>query len=118
MRFGHIEIFVENPLGSLSFYRDILGMRMVETQGNGSAVWVQLRNTQILLRRGKRRTAANIYRDAQFGIVLYSSSLDRDIEDLLKRGLRFSGDDGSSRERTFVDPDGNWFQIVDPRDFS
>ena len=35
---------------------------------------------------------------------------------LEEKGLRFRGNDGSHKCPTFTDPDGNWFQLVDPSD--
>ena len=33
---------------------------------------------------------------------------------LSQRGLAFQGNDGSNECLTFTDPDGHWFQLVNP----
>jgi catechol 2,3-dioxygenase-like lactoylglutathione lyase family enzyme len=117
MRFGHIELFVRDPLASLRFYERIPGCKLVEVQGGGASVWIAFGEIQVLLRRGNPQTASDKYQTAEAGIVLYTDNFDEETSTLLDRGLKFSGDDGSDREPTFTDLDGHWFQIVDPRDF-
>jgi len=117
MRFGHIELFVREPLESLAFYRDVLHFDVVDVQGR-DAVWMALGATQILLRRGGIKSPAPDYRSGSVGFVLYAEDLDVEMGALVASGLQFTGDDGSAREPTFVDPDGHWFQIVDPKDFA
>ena len=118
MKLGHIELFVIDPLISLHFYEHILGCEVIEVQGKESCVWIKIGEVEILLRRGNPKVIENEYKDAQSAIVLYTDDLDGEISTFVARGLRLSGTDGSDREPTFTDPDGHWFQIVDPRDFS
>jgi len=60
---------------------------------------------------------AGRYGDASSGIVFYADDLDRTLAELQTRGLKLTGDDGRSIP-TFTDPDGHWFQIVNPNDNS
>jgi hypothetical protein len=48
------------------------------------------------------------------GIVLYCDDLDAKLAELKSRGLEIRGTDGSPRCPTFTDPDGHWFQLVNP----
>ncbi len=118
MRLGHIELFVSDPMASLRFYERVLGCEVIEIQGDGVCAWIKIGEIQILLRRGKPQVIAKEYRSAQSAIVLYTDNLEEDISTFVARGLKLAGTDGSDREPTFTDPDGHWFQIVDPRDFS
>lgn len=115
MRLGHVEIFVRDPEASLAFYRDVLGCEVVAVQGGGQA-WLKLGETEILLRRGEGAGEATArYQDAACALVLYADDLPRTLATLRARGLVLRGDDGPGCP-TFTDPDGHWFQLVDPRD--
>ena len=52
MKFGHLELFVNDPLASLPFYRDVLGFEVVTVQAK-SFVWLKLGEQEILLRPGR-----------------------------------------------------------------
>jgi catechol 2,3-dioxygenase-like lactoylglutathione lyase family enzyme len=95
MKLGHTEILVTDPQAAKRFYVEVLGFELEADQG-GQFIWVSMGDALFLLRPG--RTAAPA--------PDYSSS----------RGLEFSGTDGSDRCPTFRDPDGNWFQLVNPAD--
>lgn len=111
--FGHIEVFVKDPMISKDFYIDILGFEL-ETVQNGKFVWLKSGNYVILLRPGKETELAENYQSAKTGFVLYTADLDSAKKELQNRGLVFKGTDGSERCLTFTDPDGNWFQLVNP----
>ena len=117
MKLGHIELFVADPGKSLAFYRDVLGCEVGEIQGGGRCVWLKLGDVEILLREGKAIERSLTYSAGSVGFVLYTDDLDKLTTELKLRGLVFTGNDGSDKEPTFVDPDGHWFQIVNPRDF-
>src|SRR5947207_2148984 len=114
MTFGHIEFFVNDPLASREFYQDILGFELVAIQ-NDRFVWLKLGFVEILLRPGRGDVSPS-YAQASSTIVLYTADLDSTITLLTSRGLRFSGTDGSPKCPTFQDPDGHWFQLVNPRE--
>jgi catechol 2,3-dioxygenase-like lactoylglutathione lyase family enzyme len=90
MRFGHIEIFVSDPIRSRQFYRDVLGFEVTAIQGD-RFVWLQKEGIEILLRPGHPPRPASRYEDSPTGIVLYTDDLDRAIEDLKRRGLEVRG---------------------------
>lgn len=118
MKLGHIELFVRDPTSSLIFYRDMLGCDVVEVQGGGRCVWLKLGELELLLRKGTHQDAAPAYHMSSVGFVLYTDDLTTRMAELRNRGVVFVGNDGSEREPTFVDPDGHWFQLVNPVDFS
>jgi catechol 2,3-dioxygenase-like lactoylglutathione lyase family enzyme len=113
MRFGHIELFVQNTGESRRFYEEILGFEVTVVQSEGKLVWLKLGDTEVLLRPGQAHAAQSRYRDASSGIVLYTDNLDQTLADLKRRGLELTGDDGPGCP-TFTDPDGHWFQVVNP----
>ncbi len=115
MKLGHIELFVKNPLKSRDFYRDVLGFEEIAVQ-EGGFVWMRSGEAEILLRPGKNLNRTFDYQHASVGIVLYTGDLGTTSTELKSRGLTFQGTDGSDRCLTFTDPDGNWFQLVDPND--
>jgi catechol 2,3-dioxygenase-like lactoylglutathione lyase family enzyme len=113
MRFGHIEIFVNDPLKSRSFYEEVLGFHVVDVQGD-QFVWLKTGAVEILLRPGKNSHPAPDYQQAPATVVLYTDNLAQSVSELKARGLVFKGFDGSEDCPTFTDPDGNWFQLADP----
>ncbi|MCB9896265.1 MAG: VOC family protein [Planctomycetes bacterium] len=113
MRIGHIELFVKDPLAAKEFYTGVLGAELVSEQADGRIVWVKLGELEILLRPGEPGDSPDIYKLARSGICLYTDDLDTEIARLKLRGLAFEGDDGEGCP-TFRDPDGNWFQLVNP----
>lgn len=116
MEFGHTEIFVREPVKSKEFYTGILEFELVEIQID-KYVWLKSGNSLILLRplAGNTRRAAN-YDLADTGFVLYTDNLQESAEKMRSKGLQFQGIDGSDKCLTFTDPDGNWFQLVNPND--
>lgn len=113
MKIGHIEIFVKDPLRSKDFYEKILGFELVEVQGD-KFVWLKLGDYLFLLRPGKNDLKVNEYKDSNLGFVLYTDDIETTRKELTSKGLEFKGTDGSDECLTFTDPDGNWFQLVDP----
>ena len=111
MRMGHIELFVRDPLASKAFYVDVLGFDLVDVQG-GRFVWVKLGEREILLRQGTHPEPAVSYQQAGAGIVLFTDDVEAAAGRLRERGLEFRGTDGSESCLTFMDPDGNWFQLA------
>jgi catechol 2,3-dioxygenase-like lactoylglutathione lyase family enzyme len=116
MRLGHIELFVDDARRSVDFYTGILGFGVVADQGK--TIWLEKDGITILLRPGAGPTgtdpsSARHYNNASSGIVIYTSDLPETMRALEERGLAFQGDDGPGCP-TFTDPDGHWFQLVDP----
>jgi catechol 2,3-dioxygenase-like lactoylglutathione lyase family enzyme len=114
MRIGHLELFVSDPQRSRAFYEDVLGFEVETVQAGGSFVWLKLGESSLLLRPERDSPEAAAYRNAACAIVLYTDDLPARMEELRGRGLAFRGTDGSPGCPTFTDPDGNWFQLVDP----
>ncbi len=115
MKLGHLEIFVREPLQSKEFYEKILGFEVIDVQ-HEKYVWMKSDGTHILLRPGKNYSKCDTYASSNFGFVIYTDDLEKSVSELTSRGLRFKGNDGSSQCPTFTDPDGNWFQLVNPQD--
>jgi catechol 2,3-dioxygenase-like lactoylglutathione lyase family enzyme len=114
LRMGHIEIYSRDVPRAKVFYRDVLGFEV--TVEGGELVWLQLDSTEILLRPGLPPEPARRYEDAPNGIVLYTPDLQTASAQLTGRGLVFKGTVDSEKCLTFTDPDGNWFQLVNPED--
>jgi catechol 2,3-dioxygenase-like lactoylglutathione lyase family enzyme len=114
MRIGHLELFVRDPLVSRDFYQRVLGFEVVAVQG--ANVWVKLGDVEILLRPGSGGGNATTYADAAAGIVLYVDDLPAARRQLEARGLKLDGSDGGDKCPTFRDPDGHWFQLVNPQE--
>lgn len=109
---GHLELFVEDPLRTRRFYAEVLGYSVTTVQ-EGQFVWLQLGAQEILLRPGPRQAPPQDYDHARIGMVLYTDDLPQAVAHLEKHGVTFCATpDGCY---TFADPDGNWFQLVDPR---
>ena len=117
MKIGHIEVFVGDVKESLAFYNGILGFEVTAVQGDRHA-WIKSGEIEILLRSDHKpeRKRVSGYDKAICGIVLYTDDLEAEMEALRMRGLEFRGNDGSDNCPTFHDPDGNWFQLVNPEE--
>ena len=115
MKFGHTEIFVSDPMTSKIFYESILGFEVVDIQDD-KYIWMKSDGAHFLLRPGRVIQRSESYSSSSTGFVIYTDDLDKSLETLESRGLKFKGTDGSSKCPTFTDPDGNWFQLVNPND--
>lgn len=115
MKLGHIEIFVSKPMEAKDFYEKVLGFEVIDIQDN-RYVWMKSDGTHFLLRPGKPSETGINYSSSNSGIVLYTDDLEDSVKVLSSRGLKFRGYDGSPKCPTFTDPDGNWFQLVNPND--
>lgn len=115
MKLGHIEILAADPGETKRFYCDVLGFE-VETIQNQQFIWLKKDGLEILIRPGKRRKTASRYQDAPTGFVLYTDDVENALRDLLGKGVEIKGTVDSSKCYTFTDPDGNWFQLVNPHD--
>jgi catechol 2,3-dioxygenase-like lactoylglutathione lyase family enzyme len=93
------------------FYTDVLGFDLVHDLSMGPGErWVQVRpsgaQTSITLVTWFDSMRAGTLR----GLVLETDDLDRDVEELGRRGVPFDGDirkEPWGRFATFTDPDGN-----------
>lgn len=115
MQFGHIEVLCHHVERARQFYVDILGAEITVEQGE-QLIWLQLGSQEILLRQGQPQIPAGRYEDAATGFVLYTDNLEQTRKQLVHRGLVFRGTVDTEKCLTFTDPDGNWFQLVDPQD--
>jgi len=115
MKIGHIELLVKDVASAKQFYENVLGFTVTVVQ-NDQFVWLRNGDIEILLRPGTPPKAVDSYSQAPIGFVLYTDNLDRKLQVLKKRGLVVRGTVDSDRCYTFTDPDGNWFQLVDPGD--
>lgn len=116
MRFGHIELFVSDVARSRAFYERVLGFEVVAVQPR--TVWLRCGGVELLLRpRDASIPASDVsrYDASAIAIVLYTDDLPTTVATLESRGLIFRGHDGADCCPTFTDPDGNWFQLVDPK---
>lgn len=114
MKIGHIEIFASDPLKSKDFYVNVLGFEIIEIQ-HDKFIWLKSGENIFLLRPGINNLQVNEYKFSNSGIVFYTNELEKTRRELINRGLEFRGTDGSDQCLTFTDPDGNWFQLVNPK---
>jgi catechol 2,3-dioxygenase-like lactoylglutathione lyase family enzyme len=117
MRFGHVEVFVGDP-SSARIWWERFGFEAYDVQAGGRIVWMRLGAQAILLRPrdGAPPGPRKRYGDGGPAIVLFTTDLDGAVSDLRARGIEPSGTDGEPRCPVFADADGNWIQLVDPRD--
>ena len=54
------------------------------------------------------------YKKTSFGLFLYTNDLKKSEEELKQKGIEFVGFDQSQSCLTFKDPDGHWWQLVNP----
>lgn len=114
MRFGHIEIFVKDPMVAKDFYVDVLGFKLAVVQEGGKFVWLSMGQKSLLLRPGKNHHQVEVYDKSKCGLVFYTNNLESKRKELEKKGVQFGDFDLFEGCLTFTDPDGNWFQLVDP----
>lgn len=113
--FGHLEIFVQDPLKLKDFYTNVLGFEVIAVQGEGRNIWFKSGSMEILLRGGAEKNAAAGH-DMSFDIVLYTDDFNGDAGRIKKAGVELSCREGESDCLYFQDPEGNWYQLVDPRE--
>ena len=113
MELGHVELFVRDPEASRRFYEGVLGFEVFAVQHGGKVLWLRCGGREILLRPGGNPAPAPSYTRGAAGLVLFTDDLPAAMERLRARGLSFEGDDGPGCP-TFRDPDGNWWQLVNP----
>lgn len=115
MKTGHIEIFVKDPIKSKEFYVDKLGFKFITIQED-KFIWLKSGGIEFLLRPGENNLQSDKYDKCKMAIVLYTTNLDKKSVELAMKGIEFKETDGSDRCLTFTDPDGNWFQLVNPEE--
>jgi catechol 2,3-dioxygenase-like lactoylglutathione lyase family enzyme len=115
MKLGHIEILVEDPKRSQQFYCDVLGFELVTIQ-NELFFWLKKGQQEFLIRPGRRQEAPSQYENAPVGFVLYTDNVEESLAELKRKGVEIRGTVDSIKCFTFTDPDGNWFQLVNPND--
>lgn len=115
MRIGHTELFVADPGVARDFYERVLGFAVTAVQRGGDVIWMTFGGREFLLRKGAPPAHSPDYQHSGQAIVFYTDSLAATMLELRSRGLVFEGDDGRGCP-TFRDPDGHWYQLVDPRE--
>lgn len=113
MRMGHLELFVSDMDAAITFYKTMLGCEVIARNGT-EYTWIRFGDVELLLRSGWNMFQAPEYTQAPMGIVLYTRDIQGEAQQLADRGVVFKGYDGSEHCLTFTDPDGNWFQLVNP----
>jgi catechol 2,3-dioxygenase-like lactoylglutathione lyase family enzyme len=115
MKLGHIEILARDPSRSQHFYHEVLGFELTVVHWQ-QFIWLKKGDLEVLIRPGNPPEPDSRYEEADTGFVLYASDVDGMLHDLVERGLEVKGTVDSDTCYTFTDPDGNWFQLVDPDD--
>jgi catechol 2,3-dioxygenase-like lactoylglutathione lyase family enzyme len=114
MELGHIELFARDVAASTAFYVDALGFELVAEQDGGRFVWVRLGEREVLLRPGEPPPPARDYDRTGVGLILYSDNIVDDVARLRQSGVSCDAMPGEPGCFTFHDPDGHWWQLVDP----
>lgn len=110
MIIGHVELPVKDALVSQAYYVEKLGFELVSNQAD-TFVWVRKGSLELLLRPGSP-SPGSAHPDA-INLVLYSDDLGTDIAALESRGVQFERVHNCFH---FRDPDGYWWQIVNPNE--
>ncbi len=113
-RLGHVEVFVTDIPRARAFWEGVLGFEVCDVQCDGRVVWLRHGEREFLLRPGTPPGPGARYGRSGPAVILYTDDLEGTLEALRARGLTVQGDDGPGCP-CFHDPDGNWFQLVDPR---
>jgi catechol 2,3-dioxygenase-like lactoylglutathione lyase family enzyme len=114
MKFGHIEIFADDPLRSRAFYEELLGFEVVAVQQD-RFVWLKLGDSELLLRPGKVLCEGDTYSTAGVALVFYTDDLEAFAQRCRQAGIATKCDSTDEDCITLQDPDGHWLQVVDPR---
>lgn len=109
LRWGHTELRVRDMEAARAFYCDILGLEVSAEQG--PFLWLKCGAHEILLRPLNADGPQSSFEQSS-NIVWYCQDLAATKAKLEARGLRFQGQDQGCP--TFQDPDGHWFQLVNP----
>ncbi len=115
MKLGHIERFVRDVVAAREFYIGALGFKDAVPMQGGVA-WISLGETELLLRPGTSPPTGSSYGVGGHALVLYTDDLAATRAALEAHGVTMDGTDGSPKCLTFRDPDGYWFQLVNPND--
>jgi catechol 2,3-dioxygenase-like lactoylglutathione lyase family enzyme len=94
----------------MRYYVEVLGFALVANQGD-RFIWVQCGESEVLLKPGAHHEPLPF--EAAPCIVLYTDDLDAQRAALAARGVEME-QHGNCHH--FQDPDGHWFQLVDPRE--
>lgn len=107
MRIGHIELPVSDPRSSARFFADVLGFQIEIDDEDVS--WVRLGGFELQLRRGRPHVID--HDEDAVNLVLYSEDVTSGVNRLHAAGVTTSE---RANCHHFRDPDGYWWQLVDP----
>ena len=111
MRLGHVELACADTQRAMRFYVDVLGFHHEADQGPFQ--WIRLGDAEILLRPGANPAAERL-EEASHNLVIYTDDVPAMQKTLAGRGLVFC-DCAEEGCLVFQDPDGHWWQIVNPQ---
>lgn len=124
MRIGHVHLKVSDLDRSIAFYRDVLGLEVMQRYGTQAAFLsaggyhhhIGLNTWESLGGRPAPSSAPGLYHTA----FLYPNRLElaRAVRRVLRHGVQLQGasDHGVSEAIYFADPDGNGIEIYRDRD--
>ncbi|WP_338469765.1 VOC family protein [Niallia sp. XMNu-256] len=117
---GHVKIKVENLERSLTFYREVLGLDILEQTSSAARLTTDGKTSILSLEQpenviAKQGRATGLY---HFAILLPERSDLADIVvHLIDKGIRFGASDHLVSEALYLDdPDGNGIEIYSDRD--
>ncbi|MCC6573038.1 MAG: VOC family protein [Planctomycetes bacterium] len=108
MRINHIELPVSDSQASKRFYIEKLGFKL-EGDNDGKYIWLSLGDVTVLLRPGKPQ---RLPFEQTHNIVLCTDDLGGTHKKLAARGVAMKK---GGNVYYIQDPDGHWFQLVDPK---
>lgn len=115
---GHLEVLAADLAAAERFYVEGLGFAVTDRQGPPggppSALWLAAGPLAVLLRRGRPGPRATSHAEAGLAPVIYTDDVPALLARLSRLGVAPVGDDGPGCPLV-RDPDGTWWQVVDPR---
>jgi metallothiol transferase len=112
LKVSHIWLYVKDTQASIKFYRDILGLKMVETFPDGA-----LLNAGEILIGIHREDRDRKSQPGGTSIILHTKYIEKSFDMLRQGGVEFIGKIESEpygRIATFKDPDGYLLELWQP----
>ncbi len=109
---SHLWLYVKDTQGSIQFYRDTLGLRVVETFPDGA-----LLNAGGMLIGIHREEEERKSHPGGTSIILHTNHIEKSFDMLRQRGVRFLGmieNEPYGRIASFKDPDGYLLELWQP----
>jgi predicted enzyme related to lactoylglutathione lyase len=119
----HVTVYVNDQDQARDFYRDVLGFTVTDDAEFGPGMrWLTVLppggQTNLVLFKAGPGPMGDKHAGGYSGMVLHTDSVDQLYADLSAKGVKFTQaprDLPWGRDVTFEDPDGNAFNVVQPK---